>query len=117
MAGMSEDNLPTFVPVSIEPDGPDPSADVDRTGGVITIELGHDLVYWMQRSFVAPKDMDPQAVAYYTDMFEKLAQSEEWQTYMETESLSPLWMTPEEQQAYWETQIERHKELLAEMDE
>jgi transposase len=44
MAGMSEDNLPAFVPVAIEPDGPDPSAEADRTGGAITIEIGHDLV-------------------------------------------------------------------------
>lgn len=44
MAGMSEDNLPTFVPVSIEPDSPDPSEETDRTGGVITIEIGNELV-------------------------------------------------------------------------
>lgn len=44
MAGMSEDSLPAFVPVSVEPESPDPSADADRTGGVITIELGNDLV-------------------------------------------------------------------------
>lgn len=44
MTGMSEDNLPAFVPVSIKPDGPDPSEETDRTGGAITIEIGHDLV-------------------------------------------------------------------------
>ena len=44
MAGMSGDNLPAFVPVVVEPDGPDPSAESDRTGGAITIEVGHDLV-------------------------------------------------------------------------
>ena len=44
MAGMSGDNLPAFVPVVVEPDGPDPSAEADRTGGAITIEVGHDLV-------------------------------------------------------------------------
>ena len=32
-------------------------------------ELGHDLVYAMQRSFVAPKGMPEEAVAYYTDIF------------------------------------------------
>jgi transposase len=44
MAGMSEDNLPAFVPVSVEPDSTGSSADADRTGGAITIELGSDLV-------------------------------------------------------------------------
>ena len=44
MAEMPEDKLPAFVPVSVEPDSPGPSAEADRTGGVITIEFGHDLV-------------------------------------------------------------------------
>ena len=44
MAGMSADALPVFVPVSVEPEGADPSPDTDRTGGVITIEIGSDLV-------------------------------------------------------------------------
>jgi transposase len=44
MAGMSSDALPVFVPVSVEPEGADPSTDTDRTGGVITIEIGNDLV-------------------------------------------------------------------------
>jgi hypothetical protein len=35
---------------------------------------------------------------------------------MESESLSPLWMTPEETQTYWDLQIQRHTELLAEME-
>ena len=35
---------------------------------------------------------------------------------MESESLSPLWMTPEEQRAYWEVQVENHTELLKGMN-
>ena len=44
MAGMSQDNLPAFVPVSVEPESTTPSAEVDRTGAVITITLGDNLV-------------------------------------------------------------------------
>ena len=44
MAGMSKDNLPAFVPVSVEPESTGPSADADRAAGVITIEIGGDLV-------------------------------------------------------------------------
>ena len=44
MVGMSQDNLPAFVPVSVEPDGTGSSAQADRAGGVITIALGDDLV-------------------------------------------------------------------------
>ena len=44
MAEMSEDNLPAFVPVSVEPESTSPPAEADRTSGAITIEIGHDLV-------------------------------------------------------------------------
>lgn len=44
MAGMSENDLPAFVPVSVEPEGIGPSADADLSCGTITIELGDNLV-------------------------------------------------------------------------
>lgn len=44
MAGVSSDALPAFVPVSVEPEDVGRSADTDRTGGFITIEIGNDLV-------------------------------------------------------------------------
>ena len=44
MAGIPENNLPAFVPVSVEPDSASSPADADRAGGVITITLGDDLV-------------------------------------------------------------------------
>jgi transposase len=44
MAGMSEDNLPAFVPVSFEPDSASSPEDADRSDGVITITLGDNLV-------------------------------------------------------------------------
>ena len=40
MAGMSKDNLPAFVPVSVEPESTGPSADSDRAASVIAIEKG-----------------------------------------------------------------------------
>ena len=36
---------------------------------------------------------------------------------MASESLSPLWMEPDEQKEYWQTQVERHRALLQEMGE
>jgi tripartite-type tricarboxylate transporter receptor subunit TctC len=44
-------------------------------------ELGHDIVYSMQRSFVGPPDMPAEAQAFYTAMFEQVAATEEWQNY------------------------------------
>ncbi len=80
-------------------------------------ELGHPLVYDMQRSFVAPAGMDPAAVAYYTDMFEKLNASEEWQTYTQEKSLNPDFLTGEELQAYFVAERSKHADLLSSMNE
>lgn len=80
-------------------------------------ELGHDLVYWMQRSFVAPKGMSPEAVAYYTSMFEKLNQSEEWQTYTSEKALMADFLTGDELQAYFLEERAKHAELLNAMGE
>lgn len=44
MTGVASDALPAFVPVSVEPEDDGPSADADGHGGVITIEIGDDLV-------------------------------------------------------------------------
>ena len=44
MAGMSSDALPAFVPVLMEHEGTCRSADAGRISGVITIEIGDDLV-------------------------------------------------------------------------
>lgn len=80
-------------------------------------ELGHPLVYWMQRSFVAPKDMDPSAVAYYKAMFEKLNASDEWQTYTEEKALLAEFLTGDDLQSYFVEERAKHADLLSSIDE
>ena len=80
-------------------------------------ELGHDLVYTMQRSFVAPKGMAPEAVAYYTNMFEKLNQTEEWQKYTVESALMADFLTGDALQAYFLEERDKHAELLNAMGE
>ncbi len=80
-------------------------------------ELGHDLVYWMQRSFVAPKGMDPAAIAYYTTMFEKLSASQEWQTYTQEKALMADFLTGDDLQAYFIEERSKHADLLNSMSE
>lgn len=75
-------------------------------------ELGHPLVYWMQRSFVAPKGMDPAAVAYYTEMFQKLSDLEEWQTYTQEKALLSDFLTGDDLQAYFLEERAKHADLL-----
>lgn len=42
-------------------------------------ELGHDLVYFMQRSIVAPPKMPADAQAYYVGLFQKVYNTKAWQ--------------------------------------
>ncbi|MGY9050172.1 hypothetical protein P775_08560 [Puniceibacterium antarcticum] len=81
------------------------------------IELGHDLVYAMQRSFVAPKDMPPEAVAYYTEMFTKLNALPDWQKYTVDEALEADFLTGDDLQAYFLEERAKHEALLKAMDE
>jgi putative tricarboxylic transport membrane protein len=80
-------------------------------------ELGQDFSYYNQRAVVGAPGQSADAAKYYQDLFQTIYDTKEWQDYMKSESLSPLPMSPEEQKAYWATQIERHKKLLAEMDQ
>ena len=79
-------------------------------------ELGHDIVYWMQRSFVAPKGMPAEAVAYYTDMFQKLSETEEWQTYTKDKALMADFLAGDELQAYFLEERAKHAAILADME-
>ncbi|QHQ34189.1 Bug family tripartite tricarboxylate transporter substrate binding protein [Algicella marina] len=80
-------------------------------------EKGHDFSYYNQRAVVGAPGMSEEAAEYYRDLFTKIYESDEWQAYLESESLSPLWMNADEQREYWDTQVVRHTELLAAMGE
>ena len=79
-------------------------------------ELGHDIVYWMQRSFVAPKDMPAEAVAYYTDMFQKLSETEEWQQYTTDKALMADFLSGDELQTYFLEERAKHATILTDME-
>jgi tripartite-type tricarboxylate transporter receptor subunit TctC len=81
--------------------------------GVPTMkEKGHDFSYYNQRAVVGAPGMSDEAAAYYQNLFEQVFNSPEWQEYLETESMSPMWLSPDEQRAYWAEQVEVHRELL-----
>ncbi len=80
-------------------------------------EKGHDFSYYNQRAVVGAPGMSDEAAAYYQDVFQEIYESDAWQGYLESESLSPLWMNADEQRAYWKTQMETHRELLATLDD
>jgi len=80
-------------------------------------ELGKDFSYYNQRAVVGAPGMSEEAAEYYRDLFQTIYDSQEWQDYMVSESLSPLPMDAEEQRAYWVIQVDNHTVLLAEMGE
>jgi tripartite-type tricarboxylate transporter receptor subunit TctC len=80
-------------------------------------ELGMDFSYYNQRAVVGAPGMSEEAAEYYRDLFQTIYDSQEWQDYMVSESLSPLPLEVDEQRAYWAIQVDNHTVLLAEMGE
>ncbi|MEO1090883.1 MAG: tripartite tricarboxylate transporter substrate binding protein [Pseudomonadota bacterium] len=80
-------------------------------------ELGHDLVYTMQRSFVGPADMPPEARDYYIALFTALNDSDEWQTYAQEKALLTDFLTGDELMTYFLEEREKHRELLGSLGE
>jgi len=75
-------------------------------------EKGHDFSYYNQRAVVGAPGMSEEAAEYYRDLFTQIYETEDWQGYLESESLSPLWMTAEETRSYWDVQVANHETLL-----
>ncbi|MCG6885396.1 MAG: tripartite tricarboxylate transporter substrate binding protein [Silicimonas sp.] len=51
-------------------------------------ELGVDIEYYMQRSVNGPPGMSAEATAFYTNLFEELFNSQEWQDYCTSDGLT-----------------------------
>ncbi len=76
-------------------------------------ELGVDIEYYMQRSISGPAGMDPEAVAWYQNLFEELFNSKEWQDYCTSDGLTcDKWITGDELSAFHDAQLQRHVELI-----
>ena len=80
-------------------------------------EKGHDFSYYNQRAVVGPPGMSDDAAAYYRGLFTQIYETQAWQDYLESESLSPLWMNAEEQRDYWSMQVANHEDLLKKLGE
>jgi putative tricarboxylic transport membrane protein len=76
-------------------------------------ELGHDLVYYMQRSVNGPPGMSKEAQDWYINLFKTLYESEEWQKYCQDEGLDCQdWVADGELGEFHKAQLERHKALI-----
>ena len=80
-------------------------------------ELGQDFVYFMQRSVVGAPGMSAEAAAFYQDLFRKVFESEEWQTYRQDKSLYGDLISGDELKAYWMRERAIHEAMLKEIGE
>lgn len=76
-------------------------------------EAGLDITYFMQRSISGPAGMDPEAIAWYQNLFKTLFDSQEWQDYCQSDGLTcDQWISGEELLSFHSDQLERHKQLI-----
>lgn len=75
-------------------------------------ELGGDFSYFMQRSVVGAPGMSDEALAYYTNLFTQVYNSDGWQKYKSDKSLMGEFMAGEDLRSYWDTQKTRHQAIL-----
>jgi putative tricarboxylic transport membrane protein len=86
-----------------------------RWGDIPTFaELGYgaDMVYYMQRSIVAPPKMSKAAQNFYVAVFQKVYKTEAWQSYLKKKGLIPGWMQGEKLTKYFVKEREAHRKLL-----
>jgi len=76
-------------------------------------ELGIDIEYYMQRSVNGPPGMDPEAQAWYENLFNELYNSAEWQDFCASEGLDcPGMMKGAELGEFHKTQLTAHIQLI-----
>ncbi|MEE4119495.1 MAG: tripartite tricarboxylate transporter substrate binding protein [Paracoccaceae bacterium] len=77
------------------------------------MEQGVEIEYYMQRSVNGPPGMDPEAVEWYTNLFQTLFDSEEWQNFCVSDGLTcDTMMKGEDLAAFHERQARAHADLI-----
>jgi len=81
-------------------------------------ELGHPgLVYFMQRSIMAPPGVSKEAQDWYIDLFRKVNDSQEWIDFTESDGLFREWLSGDDLGKYVAEEIVKHEKLLKAMGE
>ena len=76
-------------------------------------ELGHDIVYFMQRSFNGPPGMSAEARDWYINLFQQVFDSEEWQGFCKDDGLTCAdYVAGDKLGDFHAAQLERHKMLI-----
>jgi len=79
-------------------------------------EQGINVVFQQVRSIAAPKDIPPEAVRYYEDLFRRLAESKTWkEKYIKENMLTRDYKNSAETYKLWESNNESCAKVLKEM--
>jgi len=79
-------------------------------------EIGHNVTYFFYRGIMAAQDIPPETVAFYENMFKRMAESSSWkENYLKKYSLSPSWMGSKEFAKVVAQNEEESKEILKDL--
>ena len=73
---------------------------------------GEPFAYYMQRAVVGAPGMSDEALQYYTGLFQKVYESDEWQQYKADKSLLGEFTAGDDLTDYWDVQRNRHETIL-----
>jgi putative tricarboxylic transport membrane protein len=77
-------------------------------------EEGLDLQYLMLRAMFLPGKVTPDQVAFYVDLFKKVAETSEYKEYMEKQALKPVFLTGKDMLAFLEEDDKANTSLMHE---
>lgn len=81
-------------------------------------ELGHKgMVYFMQRSIIAPEGISKEVQAFYVGVFKKVHESKDWIDYTTKKSLGRAWLTGHQLMGFFLDEREMHEKLLRDAGE
>lgn len=75
-------------------------------------EKGNDMVYFMQRSVVAPPGVSADVAQFYQELFREIYETKEWQDYMNKKSMRGEFVTDAQLKGYWAQEQEIHRNIL-----
>ena len=78
-------------------------------------ELGHDAVFFTWRGFMGPKGLKPAEIAYWDQVFAKLAQSDEWRQDTEKQLWSADYLLSADTRKHLDREQAQLKAILTEL--
>jgi putative tricarboxylic transport membrane protein len=79
-------------------------------------ELGINAAFQQVRSIAAPKDLPPEAIRYYDELFRKLSESKWWrEKYIQENMLTPDYRNSAETAKLWDSNNEFCARTMKEM--